>query len=57
MDKNQRINCSVNSCTFNNKQQQICQLEEIKIAPCPGCKNGRAEDESMCGSYEKSKHN
>lgn len=57
MDKNQKINCSVHSCAFNDKQQQICELEEIKVAPCPGCRNGKPEDESMCDSYKKRRHN
>ena len=55
MDKNQKINCSVHSCAFNDKHQQICQLDEIKVAPCSSCNNGKAEDESMCGSYEQRK--
>ncbi len=55
MDKNQKINCSVYSCAFNDMKKQLCELEEIKVAPCPGCSNGKAEDESMCGSYEQKK--
>ena len=27
------------------------RLNEIKVCACPGCNNGRAEDESMCDSY------
>jgi len=55
MDKNQKINCSVHSCAFNDKHEQICELDEIKVAPCSGCNNGKAEDESMCDSYKQRK--
>lgn len=55
MDKNQKINCSVHSCAFNNKKEQICELNEIKVAPCSECNNGKAEDESMCDSYRQRK--
>ncbi len=51
MEKNQKINCNVCSCTFNNEYKQICELEEIKICACTGCNTGKAEDESMCDSY------
>jgi len=53
MDTNQKINCTVTSCKFNNEQRQLCQLESIIIEPCPNCNNGKAQDESMCGSYEE----
>lgn len=51
MEKNQKINCTVGSCAFNNKAEQLCQLENILVEPCSNCNNGKAEDESMCGSY------
>ena len=56
MEKNQKINCNVCSCIFNNENQEICELEEINVCACTDCNNGRAEDESMCGSY-KNKNN
>ena len=56
MEKNQKINCTVESCTWNNGQTQECELEQIIVEPCQNCDNGKPEDESMCGSYEN-KHN
>jgi len=53
MDKNQTINCTVNSCAYNNPQNHICQLQNIVVEPCKNCHNGNPEDESMCGSYEQ----
>jgi len=53
MGKIQKINCTVNSCAFNNKNHHICELNEIKVAPCPECNNGKAQDESMCDSYKQ----
>ena len=51
MDKNQKIYCNVCSCEYNNKENEMCNLNAIKVAPCKACGNGNAEDESMCGSY------
>lgn len=52
MDKNQKIYCNVYSCAFNNENKELCELEEIKVCACENCNNGKAEDESMCGSYK-----
>ena len=52
MDKNQKINCNVNSCAFNNTTRHLCELDGIIVEPCKNCNNGNPEDESMCGSYE-----
>lgn len=51
MDRDQRINCTVESCKFNNCNQNVCELKQIEVQACPGCSNGTPEDESMCGSY------
>ena len=51
MEKNQKINCNVASCKFNNETSELCELGEIKVCACPGCDSGKAEDESMCDSY------
>jgi len=53
MEKNQKINCTVKSCAFNDNEYKLCQLEQIKVQPCKNCHNGNAEDESMCGSYRQ----
>lgn len=55
MDKKQKINCSVESCEYNDGKEQKCELEEIEVAPCTDCHTGDAEDESMCRSYESNK--
>lgn len=57
MDKKQLINCTVESCSYNNENEKVCTLKEILVSPCQGCNNGSAEDESMCGSYECKYHN
>lgn len=54
MDKNQRINCTVTSCKYNNRQEQECNLEQIIVAPTQ--ENTTEEPtESMCSSYENRK--
>lgn len=57
MNKNQKIYCNVCSCAFNDEKDQICELDHIKVCACPGCNNGKAQDESMCESYKKRQHN
>ena len=51
MDKNQKINCTVTSCKYNNCQKQECNLEAIIVTPQEGVKT-QEPDESMCSSYE-----
>ena len=51
MDKNQKINCTVNSCAYQDNKNNRCTLQTIDIMPKAGCGTKRA-DESMCGSYE-----
>ena len=52
MDRNQKIKCNVESCTFNNCKKNLCELNEIKVCACHNCNTGKPEDESMCGSYK-----
>ena len=57
MDNNQKIKCTVESCTFNNCDNNLCNLKQIEVQACQGCSSGTPEDESMCGSYRcKSNH-
>ena len=50
-NKNQKINCTVSSCKYNNNQMQKCQLESIIVTPVEGV-NTANSDESMCSSYD-----
>lgn len=51
MDKNQKINCTVESCKFNNAEKEECVLKQIVVTPIENC-NTKTADESMCSSYE-----
>ena len=51
MEKNQRINCTVRTCKFNDGQRQECQLEQIIVTPVQDT-HTENPDESMCSSYE-----
>lgn len=53
MDK-QKINCTVESCKFNNYNAQECLLKQITVTPIQNC-NTKKPDESMCSSYESHK--
>ena len=49
--KNQCIHCCVESCKHLKKDQGICSLESIQVAPTPMAYSGDPADESMCQSY------
>ena len=50
-DKKQIINCTVESCKYNNCDTQMCELKQIVVSPLPNCDTKKC-DESMCSSYE-----
>lgn len=56
MEENQRINCSVSSCKYNNQKDQLCQLKQIVVTPIQGIETKQA-DESMCSSYKNANQN
>ena len=51
MEKDQKINCTVSSCKYNNTQTQKCKLESIIVTPVEGV-DTQNPDESMCSSYD-----
>lgn len=51
MDGNQKINCTVGSCKYNNSNNKECTLNRIMVTPMQDC-NTKKADESMCSSYE-----
>lgn len=50
MEKNQKINCTVSSCKYNNEEEGKCILQAIQVTPT---KNNQSQNpyESMCSSY------
>ena len=50
MEKNQKINCTVTSCRYNDKIKEKCELESILVAPIQNI-NTQTPDESVCASY------
>ena len=51
MEKNQKINCTVGSCIYQDKNTKSCTLSAINVVPVTNV-NTSKPDESMCGSYE-----
>lgn len=51
MEANQKINCTVSSCKYNNQEKAKCILEAIHVAPIENA-NTEKLDESMCASYK-----
>ena len=51
MDRKQKINCTVESCKYNDCDKQLCNLKSIMVTPKfnTATKN---PDESQCSSYE-----
>ena len=54
MDRSKKINCTVESCKYNNQKNQECILQEIVVTPIQNC-NTKQPDESMCSSYRNGK--
>ena len=51
MENDQKINCTVSSCKYNNNQKQKCNLQSIIVTPVEGV-DTQNSDESMCSSYD-----
>ena len=51
MEGNQKINCTVSSCKYNEKNTQECVLRQITVTPIENC-DTKQPDESMCSSYK-----
>ncbi len=50
MEGNQKIHCTVGTCKYNEKGQNLCKLQAIQVEPTNNC-NTKTADESMCSSY------
>lgn len=55
MEKNQKINCTVQSCIYQDENSHSCTLQAINVVPTPNTKSCKT-DESKCGSYEYHKN-
>ena len=51
MENNQKINCMVETCAYQDGKTQRCTLQAIQVRPTQDCKTRKA-DESMCASYK-----
>ncbi len=51
MEKNQKINCTVKSCAYQDENTKCCTLQAINVVPTPNTTTHET-DESKCGSYE-----
>ncbi len=51
MEVNQKINCTVASCKYNNHEKEKCTLDAIYVTPIDNIKIETADD-SMCASYQ-----
>ena len=50
-ENNQKINCTVETCKYNNIDKGECILNAIKVTPMENCRTCKP-DESMCSSYK-----
>ena len=51
MNEKQKINCTVESCVYQDRENRRCTLQAINVMPTTDTTT-RETDESMCGSYE-----
>ena len=52
MEEKQKINCTVESCVYQDEKNKRCTLQSITVKPTKDCSSGKT-DESMCGSYDR----
>lgn len=53
--KNQKIKCSVESCKYNDFDENECQLSVIKVGCGCSCDEPNCKDDTICDSFEESK--
>ncbi len=51
MEKNQKINCTVCSCKYNDENCDCCTLQNILVAPVEN-NDSKTPYECMCSSYK-----
>lgn len=49
-DSNQKINCDVTSCKYNDSDEELCTLEEIKVSNED--ESSEEKKDTICDSYE-----
>ncbi len=49
-DSNQKINCDVTSCKYNDSDEELCTLEEIKVSNEEEV--SEEKEDTICASYE-----
>ncbi|MCI8384414.1 MAG: DUF1540 domain-containing protein [Clostridia bacterium] len=54
METNQKINCTVASCKYNNQEKARCTLQSIQVTPTEKM-DTKKPDESICASYRNEK--
>lgn len=53
-DNNMSIKCDVESCKYNNQDDNYCTLNEVKISSsCDGC--NAKKKETICDSFKARK--
>lgn len=48
----QRILCSVGSCIYNKKMENLCTLDAIQVSAAAKSDSGAPYDETLCASYK-----
>lgn len=51
MNENQKINCTVKTCVYQDNNNKRCTLKSINVMPTEYNMSGET-DESMCGNYK-----
>ena len=49
----QKINCVVHDCKYCNRENDICELKEIKVCNCVS--GEKTKELTMCDSYKERK--
>ena len=48
----QKIKCDVNNCNYNNNENNMCNLDEIKVSCSSSSENTTEKKETICDSFQ-----
>lgn len=52
LSRNQKINCDVSNCNYNNTKDSSCSLKQIKVSSNCNSEDTTNKKETICDSFD-----